>query len=688
MNLLTIAEFAAARRKVQDDAIDLLLDLARDFAKGIEGAEEALLAALIELYETTYKAEGGEKTPIFDPAKVFEKVFEKTTAESDAVNIATVLAVATTNAATVQAAGDDEEPLLMEWVTMHDKDVRAEHEAVSGQQRPVGETFAVGGHDMPYPGYTGVPIELWINCRCTLAPALMNAVTAAAEEDKMEDETPTMQAIPWYGVLAPEGEWSGDGRQFADNSLTHRDLPLPLTWQKASSDGHSGSVVVAKMDRAARVEKEYRATGFFLASVEADEVIGMIAEFGKFGVSVDADDAEFEFDEDTGKVTFTKARIASASIVAIPAFAQAYVALGTPPEGFLPEEVEDESLAASYMTEEYGRGPGWITNPADTKRLHDYWTKPGEEGYAKIGWGTGGDFNRCRVLVGEKIAENSPEDTVYLNQICAQWHHDALGIWPGEHLSAKDVMEGVGQGEAISLVASIKGHTAPDDWFTDPEFTKPTPMRVDAEGRVSGHLAQWGVCHLGFGKVCVTANETDTVDFSLFLNGEVLLESGEYLPVGHIVLGGEHAPDSMSASQANMFYASTSTCVADVNVGRDDHGIWVAGWVRPGTSDADITALRASPLSGDWRRNKGQLQLLLGLAVNVPGFPVKRVAASVKDGVQWSLTAAGIVTEEEAKPSMEIEAVAEAVAAAIEARAARRARMAELAEKVGANNGM
>jgi hypothetical protein len=53
-------------------------------------------------------------------------------------------------------------------------------------------------------------------------------------------------------------------------------------------------------------------------------VIGLIAEFGRFGVSVDADDAEFEFDEsggsDDGKVTFTSARIASASVVSIPAF--------------------------------------------------------------------------------------------------------------------------------------------------------------------------------------------------------------------------------------------------------------------------------------------------------------------------------------------------------------------------------
>ena len=71
--------------------------------------------------------------------------------------------------------------------------------------------------------------------------------------------------VPWHGVLAPEGKWSGDGRRFAENALSTRDLPLPLTWQKASSDGHDGSVVVARIDAVERVDGEMRAIGQFLA---------------------------------------------------------------------------------------------------------------------------------------------------------------------------------------------------------------------------------------------------------------------------------------------------------------------------------------------------------------------------------------------------------------------------------------
>src|SRR6185369_14053005 len=62
---------------------------------------------------------------------------------------------------------------------------------------------------------------------------------------------------------------------------------------------------------------------------ETDEFVGLLAEFGRFGISVDADDSEFEFDEETGKVTFNSARIASACCVSIPAFASAFIAFGT-----------------------------------------------------------------------------------------------------------------------------------------------------------------------------------------------------------------------------------------------------------------------------------------------------------------------------------------------------------------------
>jgi hypothetical protein len=121
--------------------------------------------------------------------------------------------------------------------------------------------------------------------------------------DRIDLEAPT----PWHGVLAPEDVWSGDGRRFAEGLLGVRDLPIPLTWQKATDTGHDGSVVIGKIDSIERAGNMMQGSGTFLTSPEADEVVGLISEFGQFGVSVDADSAEMEFDEEAeeGKVTFT-----------------------------------------------------------------------------------------------------------------------------------------------------------------------------------------------------------------------------------------------------------------------------------------------------------------------------------------------------------------------------------------------
>jgi hypothetical protein len=77
-------------------------------------------------------------------------------------------------------------------------------------------------------------------------------------------------------------------------------------------------------------------------------------------------------------------------------------------------------------------------------------------------------------------------------------------------------------------------------------------------------------------------------------------------------------------------------------VGNDEHGIWVAGAIRPGTDIHRVRELRASgQLSGDWRRIGGQLRMVGLLAVNVPGYPVPKLATRVVASAQLALVAAG-----------------------------------------------
>jgi hypothetical protein len=195
--------------------------------------------------------------------------------------------------------------------------------------------------------------------------------------------------IPWHGVLAVEGEWTGDKRRFNKGSLSNRPLPLPLTWQKVSAPGHDGNVVVAKIEKIEVVDGEQRAAGHMLMTVpETDEFVGLLSEFGRFGVSIDADSVVFDL-EGSGEegVAFAEARTSSACAVPIPALYQAWMTLGEPPEEWGWDEVTempDEALVASLTAaglqmdstwlEQLRRGAGWVTHPEETKRIHDYWT--------------------------------------------------------------------------------------------------------------------------------------------------------------------------------------------------------------------------------------------------------------------------------------------------------------------------
>ena len=193
-----------------------------------------------------------------------------------------------------------------------------------------------------------------------------------------------------------------------------------------------------------------------------------------------------------------------------------------------------------------------------------------------------------------------------------------------------------------SVVAAAAPVAPPAEWFSDPHLNAPTPIVVTADGRVMGHLAAWGVCHAGITHQCVMAPRT-AAGYKYFLNGSVLTASGSVVKVGKITLGTGHADTRMGWIPAADHYDNTGTAVAIVAAGEDAHGIWVAGALTPETDDAKAAQLRRSPLSGDWRRVNGNLELVAALAVNTPGYPIVSHTAS---GEPMALCAAGVVLDD------------------------------------------
>jgi len=214
------------------------------------------------------------------------------------------------------------------------------------------------------------------------------------------------------------------------------------------------------------------------------------------------------------------------------------------------------------------------------------------------------------------------------------WGGDAGKTWAEKVKRQMDSRK-----ESGSIVAS--GHpieapiVPPSAWFSDPELNAPTPLTVTDEGRIFGHLAVWGQCHIGHTNRCVEPPASIT-NYAHFLTGEILCEDGKRLPVGQITMNGNHAPHSYGADATSAHYDNTALAAADVTAGEDAFGIWVSGAIRPDLHPNQIRGLMASDVSGDWRRIGGNLELVAVLSVNVPGFPKIRVKEL--EGLVASLT--------------------------------------------------
>lgn len=140
-------------------------------------------------------------------------------------------------------------------------------------------------------------------------------------------------------LLIPEGIESGDGRKFKKNSITMRDLPLPLLWQIKTASGHDGSVVVGKIETLERVDGGLgNAYGVFDSGPygrEAERLVrngfirGISADMDQFEASEDKIEAA-ENDDDSikkSKITINRARVMAATIVPKPAFQECSISI-------------------------------------------------------------------------------------------------------------------------------------------------------------------------------------------------------------------------------------------------------------------------------------------------------------------------------------------------------------------------
>lgn len=464
----------------------------------------------------------------------------------------------------------------------------------------------------------------------------------------------------WSGLIAPYALPTGDGRRFAKGALSSRELPLPLKWQRQDGKGHEGSSAVGRIDKINFTDEGVFAEGIIF---DPDPELTSLADLKKdadeawfllqqkvIGPSVDLDAMEYSPLGDPAElasnphpeIEVTKGRISSTTLVQIPAFAEA--------RPFALSEMDATEYAG--LTEVTASGVARMAAlPVAEDGVWDVleYVLADEDEQAAGALYASGDvrlFPVARPVNGElRLIPAAVADAVSV----LAFHGDKVQLEEGVKQAMRAELETLTAACGLpnppwaqeALVASAGLRAAPRAHFQDPGLSGPTPLTITPEGRVYGHLATWGTCHIGFPGTCVTPPRSAT-NYARFHLGTVQTDEGP-IRAGKITLGGGHADTRLGFQAAAEHYDDAGACVADVVAGEDKHGIWVSGQVRYGVTPDRLAELAASPLSGDWRKFNGNLELVAALAVNTPGFPVPHARAEGKDA--YALVAAGVVQQ-------------------------------------------
>jgi hypothetical protein len=499
----------------------------------------------------------------------------------------------------------------------------------------------------------------------------------------------------WRGCVVVEGVTTGDGREFAPNSITWPDPAttiIPLRWNK--EDSHGGekrtlTVNVGRVNELWRDGDKIMGSGTFnVATEDGMTAWSMVRDGYLGGVSIDADDiaeADVEYvwpevSEDEGsseeddlimilfgapeKVIFHAGRVRGTTLCDIPAFVEAAIELVDPT---IDAQVASIGVQLGAVGSHHtATSDGTWDGSANEKRLPT--PVPEAKARAAYGWIDASAVSEgalpkatCKFIHHEVGADSSvgAANMTACSSGIGILHggrggtniptSDHRGLY--DHL-ASHLRDGgqepppfVADGEEAALLAhATSSEWRPSrSWFTDPKFTVASPIIVTDDGRVYGHAVEWGMCHIGYPTECVTAPWED--DHPYFMTGPVICDTGEHIAVGQITCGIGHAPLAWSASRAADHYDNTDYVVADVVVGNDRHGIWVAGAVRPWATERQVHELRASgQVSPDWRTIGGHLRMVGLLTVTASGYQTRRARALVSDGHLHSLISSGFIT--------------------------------------------
>ncbi len=487
------------------------------------------------------------------------------------------------------------------WLTAGDERVREAHMEANNQTVPVDQPFTVGGENLEYPGDPEGSDEEVINCRCTVIYA--DSLTASAKGD-------TMLADKFVRIRPDNSPFMAELVTEIKEYRKHLGLPAkPLT-----------AAVTITVDEAQAAPVAWRSDLAFegMATEDGRYILPGALSWRDLPLTLMAMTVTSEGGHEgafvAGRIDTMDKEDRGDGVTAVVS------------SGVFDSAGDNGSEVARLVADETVRGV------SVDLAINDYAFRDPETGEL-IEPDEMDEADMERMMFGElQMAVRAA--TIMAATVCPTPAFADARI--AVTASGQHVVRCVAPIEIIAapLTASAAGlapKEPPRDWFFKKEPDHLTPLTVTDHGQVYGHIAPWDGCHTGFPGQCIPPPRSPS-GYAYYNLGEVRCSDGSRVTAGALTLEALHAPTTpgTSADRARQHYENTAVVAAFVRAVDGRCGIWVAGALRPNLSEQHARDLMGAKPSGDWRQTRmgGPLEMLGIHAVNEPGFPVPRLAAS------------------------------------------------------------
>ena len=337
----------------------------------------------------------------------------------------------------------------------------------------------------------------------------------------------------------------------------------------------------------------------------------------------DTEDGVVVHREDSGDfvVRVTRARLRGATLVAMPAYAQARIVLDD-----APEPAAQETAAAS--------------GPSDAHM-------------AVVRYVTGSPIPVGARDVAKSLSMRMQTARGHLTRAAKAGRivRLAMGLYVGPVTEGPDAdLFAHGGPELEELEASAwsamkAADPMPAAWFKEPTAEELPPGSGGVHykaGRVFGWVAQAGEPHAGYAGRNLTIESLGDLDLTHFLRAQFRLDDGSSVRAGAFTMNVGHHRDGAECETASCQFDDTRTVAAVVTVGLNERGLWFSGAAAPWLSEWDRQVFAACQPSYHMKQGRdGRWQLRAVLSVPVPGHssPLVATAAAVAERSNLALAA-------------------------------------------------